>query len=73
MAEHYIEVIADAIAEFDNNSLNPGVYENIAWAGLRKLEDGNYSVAWNNLPQSKQSQILSSLSQYFFNGPNNCK
>ncbi len=30
MAEHYIEVIADAIPEFDNNSLNPRVYENIA-------------------------------------------
>jgi len=72
MAEHYIEVIADIVGEFDNNNLNPEIYEDIAWAGLRKLEDGNYSVAWNNLTESEQNRILNNLSQYFFNGRNNC-
>lgn len=73
MAQHYIGVIADAIQQYDNYSLSRESYEDIAWAGLRKLKDGNYSVAWNNLSYLQQQRILKNLSDYFFNGPSNCK
>lgn len=45
MAQHYIDDIADGI---DNHQLSRQIYEDIAWAGLRKLEDLNSSTAWDN-------------------------
>ena len=72
MAQHYIEIIADMVEEFDNSSQPRQVYEDISWAGLREIEVLNNSIAWDNLSSTDQSRILNNLSQHFFNGPNNC-
>ena len=72
MAQHYTDIIADAIQQFDNFSHDRQIYEDIAWAGLRKLEDGTTSTAWNNLSDLEKNRILKNLSNYFFNGPSNC-
>ncbi|HET8803214.1 MAG TPA: hypothetical protein VFM72_01450 [Aequorivita sp.] len=72
MAQHYIEVIADAIEEFDNFQFSRQVYEDISWAGLRELEDLNNSIAWDNLSPADQQRILNNMNQYFFNGTSNC-
>lgn len=72
MAQHYLSTIADAIEEFDDFELNRQVYEDISWAGLRELEDLNNSIAWDNLEEQDKSRILQNLSNYFFDGANNC-
>lgn len=54
MSQHYRNTIADIAQEFDNSSLSRQVYEDIAWAGLRILEDGSNSIACDNLSHSEQ-------------------
>ena len=67
MAQHYIDVISDALSEFDNNSSTPNLYNDLAWTGL--MGDGlinmstglpsEYStVAWLNLTSTERIQIL---------------
>lgn len=72
MAQHYISTIADIAQEFDNSNLSRQVYEDIAWAGLRVLEDMNNSVAWDNLSPTEQQRITNNLSNTFINGSSNC-
>ena len=72
MAQHYRSTIADIIEQFDNSSKNRQIYEDIAWAGLRVLEDDMNSVAWNNLSGEEQQRIIRNLTNFFHNGTSNC-
>ena len=72
MAQHYRSTIADIIEQFDNSSKNRQIYEDIAWAGLRVLEDDMNSVAWNNLSGVEQQRIIRNLTNFFHNGTSNC-
>ena len=72
MAQHYVSTIADIVEEFDNSSKPREVYESIAWAGLRVLEDLNNSIAWDNLSQQEQQTITNNLNTYFHNGSSQC-
>ena len=72
MAQHYVSTIADIVEEFDNSSKPREVYESIAWAGLRVLEDLNNSIAWDNLSQQEQQTITNNQNTYFHNGSSQC-
>ena len=72
MAQHYRSTIADIAQQFDNNIKDRQVYEDIAWAGLRILENGINSIAWDNLSTTEQQRILTNLSNFFHNGTNEC-
>ncbi len=77
MAQHYTSTIADIVEEFDNNSLSRQVYEDIAWAGLRIINNPvtngtETSIAWDNLSPQEKSRVISNLSNYFHNGTKNC-
>ena len=72
MASHYRGTIADIIEEFDNSSKSRQVYEDLSWAGLRILENGINSIAWDNLSTTEQQRILTNLSNFFHNGTNEC-
>lgn len=73
MAQHYRDVIADIAEEFDNKKLSRTEYEDVAWAGLRVIENFTNSIAWDNLSASDKSRVEKNLQKYFLNGPNNCK
>ncbi|EIJ38658.1 hypothetical protein JoomaDRAFT_1646 [Galbibacter orientalis DSM 19592] len=73
MAQHYRNTIADIVQQFDNNRLSRQIYVDIAWAGLRILEDRKESDAWSNLSPSEQNRVLLNLKNNFFNGISNCK
>lgn len=77
IAQHYTSTIADIVEEFDNNSLSRQVYEDIAWAGLRIINNPvtngtETSIAWDNLSPVEKSRVTSNLSNYFQNGTKNC-
>jgi len=72
MAQHYRSTIADIAQEFDNSNLSRQIYEDIAWAGLRVLENMNNSIAWDNLSSTEQQRISNNLSNTFVNGSSNC-
>lgn len=72
MAQHYRTVIADMVEEFDNYSLSRQMYEDLSWAGLRKIDNLNNTIAWDSLSSNEQNRILQTLSSYFFNGTSNC-
>ncbi len=65
MAQHYRSTIADIAQQFDDNTQERQVYEDIAWAGLRILENGINSIAWDNLSTTEQQRILTNLSNFF--------
>ncbi|MET2986449.1 hypothetical protein [Aureibaculum conchae] len=72
MAQHYRTTIADIAQQFDDNKFSRQVYEDIAWAGLRILEDMNNSVAWDNLSTSEKQRVLDNLKNIFQNGTSDC-
>ena len=77
IASHYRGTIADIIEEFDDNSLSRQIYEDIAWAGLRIINNPitngtETSIAWDNLSIEEKTRVTSNLSNYFHNGTKNC-
>ena len=72
MASHYRGTIADILEEFDDFAKPRQVYEDLSWVGLRILEDGVTSIAWDSLTQSEKDNVLSNFNTYFFNGTSNC-
>lgn len=72
MASHYRETIADIIEEFDDSSKSRQIYEDLSWVGLRILENGVTSIAWDVLTQSEKDRVLSNFNTHFFNGTSNC-
>ncbi|GAA4891048.1 hypothetical protein GCM10023311_14200 [Flaviramulus aquimarinus] len=73
MASHYRGTIADILEEFDNSDKSRQVYEDLSWVGLRILENGVTSIAWDSLIKSEKDRVLSNFNTYFFNGTSNCK
>jgi hypothetical protein len=72
MAQHYRNVIADILQEFDNSSKPRSVYESLSWVGLRELEDLTTSVAWDALSQAEQQTVINNINTYFHNGDSTC-
>jgi len=50
MAQHYRDIIVQALMEFDN-SHSSELYEALAWVGLKG------TTAWNNLSQAERDSI----------------
>jgi len=76
MASHYRGIIADIAQTFDN-SFDRQVYEDIAWAGLRIINNpetggSETSIAWDNLSPQEKSRVISNISNYFHNGAKDC-
>jgi hypothetical protein len=70
MAENFINIIRDALAEYDNNQLDGTYYEHLAWGALmhtdavaRALAPGGY------MNQSEQEAIVIANNQEDTNGP----
>lgn len=57
MAEHYRDIIEQAIREFDNSFSNE-IYKNLAWVGLQG------TVAWNNLSQQERDSIEDTVDNF---------
>lgn len=72
MAQHYRSTIADIAQTFDNNTFPRQIYEDLAWAGLRVIDENTNSIAWNNLTTEEQERIKSNLLNIFHNGTKNC-
>ena len=72
MAQHYRNIIADIIEEFNNGSLSRQIYEDISWVGLRVIENFENSVAWDNLSEIDKTRIQKNINDYFRNGTKNC-
>ncbi len=64
MAEHYIDIMADALSDYDDNQHSQEFYEALSWIGLK--ED---TVAWNNLSPEQQAYINSQIQNTMQNGP----
>ena len=65
MAQHYIDIMADALKEFDS-SYSDEVYKAIAWVGLTN------TVAWNNKSGTEKNRIITIVKQLKQNGSKNC-
>ena len=57
MAQHYRSTIADIAQTFDNKTFPRQIYEDLAWAGLRVIDEDTNSIAWNNLTTEEQERI----------------
>lgn len=76
MAEHYRDIIEDALIEFDN-SHNDDVYEALAWIGL--MGEGevdqntglppNPTVGWENLSQQDRLAIIAEYNGFRISNP----
>ncbi len=65
MAEHYVDIMAEALREFDP-SYSSEVYNALAWSGLMG------TVAWNNKSTMEQESIIETKLQFNHNGSKNC-
>lgn len=72
MASHYRGIIADIIEEFDHSIKPRQIYEDLAWVGLRILEDGVTSIAWDNLNQDEKDRVMDNINVYFHQGASSC-
>lgn len=78
MAQHYREIISNALKEFDNNQHPQDVYDSLAWAGLMgegtiNMQTGltsNPTVAWQNLSQTQRLNILNTIETFESNNTN---
>ncbi len=64
MAEHYIDIMIDALSDYDDNQHSQEFYEALSWIGLKKD-----TVAWNNLSPEEQANINSQIQNAMQNGP----
>ncbi|NPA37351.1 MAG: hypothetical protein GXO47_10935 [Chlorobi bacterium] len=65
MAQHYIEIMVEALKEFDP-SYSEEKYNAIAWSGLMK------TVVWNKKTQAEKNRIINIIKQLKQNGNKNC-
>lgn len=77
MATHYRETIASILKAFDNNQHSDQFYMDLAWEGLRiinnPITDGTeISIAWNGLSENERTRIKQNLKLYFKNGVKQC-
>ena len=66
MAQHYIDIIVDALSDYDNNAHSQEVYEALAWIGLYD------TVAWDNLTEQQQSTHITNRQNYENNATDIC-
>jgi len=64
MAQHYRDIISQAISEYDNNQHSQAIYDALAWQGLMN------TIAWNNFSQSEKNQIIQTINNFENNNPN---
>ncbi len=64
MAQHYRDIIKDALREYDNNSSSEDVYDALSWEGL-----GDTWV-WNNLSSQQKNNINQTLANFRANNSN---
>lgn len=65
MAQHYINIIKQALREYDNHAHSEETYTALAWEGLMG------TVAWNNLSPSQRASITNLIAS-FANSNSNC-
>ena len=65
MAEHYIDIMSQALQDYDNNQNTLGYYEALSWIGLKN------TVAWNNLSATDTTYIDTHIQNTMQNGPCN--
>jgi hypothetical protein len=78
MAQHYINIIIQALKQFDNNSQSDDVYKSLAWEGLMGTGPFNEStglpanptVAWNHIPLGERLAIRAVRQNYLNNNTN---
>lgn len=78
MAQHYINIIIQALKQFDNNSQSDDVYKSLAWEGLMGTGPFNEStglpanptVAWNHIPLAERLAIRAVRQNYLNNNTN---
>lgn len=69
MAENFINIIADALAEYDNNRLSSiNYYKKLAWGALMDTDAFSSALASGQMTQSDQEEILMINNQEDFNG-----
>jgi len=66
MADHYKNVIADALADYDSNQHSYQFYKDISWVGLQGTN------AWINLSSAERNRILNVTSNFNQTGNKNC-
>ncbi|PTX62694.1 hypothetical protein C8N46_10290 [Kordia periserrulae] len=64
MAQHYRDIIIQALREYDNNMQTDEVYEALSWTGLKA------TVAWQNLSPTERANIDQTISNFYQNNPN---
>lgn len=64
MAQHYRDIISQAIMEYDNNQHSQDIYDALTWVGLMN------TIAWNNLSLSEKNQIIQTINNFENNNPN---
>lgn len=64
MAQHYINIMSDALSDYDDNQNSQDFYEALAWIGLKD------TVAWDD-PATDQSSINTHIQNALQNAPCN--
>jgi hypothetical protein len=65
MAEHYVDIMKDALADFDDNQNSTEYYESLSWIGLKE------TIAWDNLSPSDTISINTNIQNELQNEPCN--
>jgi len=66
MAQHYVDIIKNAIAEYDNNQHSQDTYNAIAWIGLYN------TIAWNNLTNEEKETLIENKNNFIQNDTDTC-
>lgn len=58
MAAHYVKTISDIMKEFDNGRIDDGIYNDLAWEGLKG------TTAFDNLSEGVKTRINNNIESY---------
>jgi hypothetical protein len=61
MAQHYRNIIKEALKQYDNNQHDDNFYETLSWFGLKN------TTAWNNLSPTEKATINTNLQNIYQN------
>jgi hypothetical protein len=65
MAEHYVDIMKDVLADFDDNQNSTEYYESLSWIGLKE------TIAWDNLSPTDTIIINTNIQNELQNEPCN--